>query len=52
MMMGICTGTDGLSYRFYSDVLERINVSEKDLQGIIAETSENQEKIDYLLKLF
>jgi putative nucleotidyltransferase with HDIG domain len=52
MMMGICTGTDGLSYRFYSDVLERINVSEKDLHGIIAETSENQEKIDHLLKLF
>ena len=52
MMMGICTGTDGLSYRFYSDVLERINVSEKDLQGIIAETSENQQKIEHMLKLF
>jgi len=52
MMMGICTGTDGLSYRFYSDVLKRINVSEKDLQGIIAETSENQQKIEQLLKLF
>ncbi len=52
MMMGICTGSDGLSYRFYSDVLKRINLSEKDLQGIIAETSENQQKIEYLLKLF
>ncbi len=52
MMMGICAGTDGLSYRFYSDVLKRINVSEKDLQGIIAETSENQQKIEQLLKLF
>ena len=52
MMMGICAGTDGLSYRFYSDVLKRINLSEKDLQGIIAETSENQQKIEYLLKLF
>ena len=52
MMMGICTGTDGLSYRFYGDVLKRINLSEKDLQGIIAETSENQQKIDHLLKLF
>jgi len=52
MMMGICAGTDGLSYRFYSDVLKRINVSEKDLQGIIAETSENQKKIEHLLKLF
>ena len=52
MMMGICTGTDGLSYRFYGDVLKRINLSEKDLQGIIAETSENQQKIEHLLKLF
>ena len=52
MMMGICTGTDGLSYRFYGDVLKRINLSEKDFQGIIAETSENQQKIEHLLKLF
>ena len=52
MMMGICTGTDGLSYRFYSDVLKQINVTEKDLQAIIAETSEQQEKIEYLLKMF
>jgi putative nucleotidyltransferase with HDIG domain len=52
LMMGICAGTDGLRYRFYSDVLKRINVSEKDLQGIIAETSENRQKIEHLLKLF
>jgi len=52
MLMGICTGTDGLSYRFYSDVLRRIKVSEKDLEEIIAQTSENRQKIEYLLKLF
>jgi putative nucleotidyltransferase with HDIG domain len=52
MMMGIGTGTDGLSYRFYADVLNRIDVSEKVLQEIIAETSENQQKIEHLLKLF
>ena len=52
MMMGICSGTDGLSYRFYGDVLKLINLSEKDLQGIIAETSGNQQKIEHLLKLF
>ena len=52
MMMGINTGTDGLSYRFYGDVLKRINVSEKDLQEIIAETYENQRKIEHLLTLF
>ena len=52
MMMGIGTGIDGLSYRFYSDVLKGINISEKDLQEIIAETSENQRKIEHLLKMF
>ena len=52
MMMGICTGTDGLSYRFYSDVLQRLNVSENDFQGIIAEASENQHKVEQLLKSF
>jgi putative nucleotidyltransferase with HDIG domain len=52
MMMGIGTGTDGLSYRFYGDVLKRINVSENDLQAIIAETSENQQYIEHLLKMF
>jgi len=51
MMMGVCTGADGLCYRFYSDVLNRLKLAEKDLQAIIAETGENQQKIDYLLNL-
>jgi len=51
MMMGICTGADGLSYRFYSDVLKRMDLTETDLQAIIAETGENQQKIDQLLNL-
>lgn len=51
MMMGVCTGADGLSYRFYSDVLKRLDLTEKDLQAIMAETGENQQKIDYLLNL-
>ena len=51
MMIGIGTGTDGLSYRFYGDVLKRLNISERDLQAIIAETGENQQKIDHLLKM-
>ena len=49
MMMGVGTGADGLSYRFYSDVLQQLNLSEKDLHGIIAETSENQQLIEHLL---
>lgn len=51
MMMGICTGADGLSYRFYSDVLKRLDLTETELQAIIAETSENQQDIEYLLNL-
>ncbi len=27
MMMGVCTGADGLSYRFYGDVLNQLNLS-------------------------
>ena len=49
MMMGVCTGADGLSYRFYSDVLNRMKLSEKDLQGIIAEAAKNQQQVEILL---
>ncbi len=52
MMMGVGTGADGLSYRFYSDVLKRLALSEKDFQGIMAATAENQQRIEYLLNLF
>ena len=52
MMLGVSTGADGLSYRFYSDVLKRLNLCEKDLQGIIAGTAENQQRIEHLLNLF
>jgi putative nucleotidyltransferase with HDIG domain len=51
MMMGVCTGADGLSYRFYGDVLKRLGLSEKDLQGVIAEMAENQQKIENLINL-
>ena len=51
MMMGICTGGDGLSYRFYSDVLNRLGLSENDLQGIIAEASKSQQQVEVLLGL-
>ena len=51
MMMGVCTGADGLSYRFYSDVLRRLDLTEKNLYEIIAETSGNQQLIDHLLEM-
>jgi len=51
MMMGVSSGVDGLSYRFYGDVLKQLGLTEKDLHEVIAETGENQPKIDNLLKL-
>jgi HD-like signal output (HDOD) protein len=51
MMMGLCTGADGLSYRFYSSVLNWLSLSENDLQGIIAEASKNRQRVEVLLDL-
>ena len=36
MMAGIGSGSDGLAYRFYGGVLERLDVLENELQEIIA----------------
>ncbi len=51
MMMGMGTGVDGLAYRFYSDVLQRMDLNAEDLQAVIAEISENWENIEDLLNL-
>lgn len=51
MMMGMGTGVDGLAYRFYSEVLQRMNLTAEDLQTVIAETSESWENIESLLHL-
>ncbi|CAB1074325.1 hypothetical protein JY97_12295 [Alkalispirochaeta odontotermitis] len=51
MMIGVSSGVDGLSYRFYGDVLKQLGLTEKDLHEVIAETGQNQAKIDNLLKL-
>jgi putative nucleotidyltransferase with HDIG domain len=51
MMMGVCTGADGLSYRFYSDVLKRLDLTDKDLHSVIAETAKDQQLIDRLISM-
>lgn len=51
MMMGVCTGADGLSYRFYSDVLNQLSLNGNDLQGIIAEAGKSQQQVEVLLAL-
>lgn len=51
MMMGVGTGVDGLAYRFYSDVLDRMKLTDQDLQKIIFDTGEERQKIQMLLNL-
>ncbi|MBW2411111.1 MAG: HDOD domain-containing protein [Deltaproteobacteria bacterium] len=51
MMMGMGTGVDGLAYRFYSDVLQHMDLTAEDLQAVIADISENWENIEGLLNL-
>jgi len=50
-MIGFGTGVDGLAYRFYSDVLKRMNLNDNDLQKIIYDTGERRKKIQKLLDL-
>ena len=51
MMIGFGTGVDGLAYRFYSDVLDRMKLTEKDLQSVIFDTGQRRRKLDKLLRL-
>jgi putative nucleotidyltransferase with HDIG domain len=51
MIIGFGTGVDGLAYRFYSDVLARIKLTEKDLQNAILNTGYRRQKLDKLLSL-
>jgi putative nucleotidyltransferase with HDIG domain len=51
MMIGFGTSLDGLAYRFYGEVLDRMNLTEKDLQSVVFETGERRQKIEKLLNL-
>ena len=51
MMIGYGTGADGLAYRFYSDILDRMKLREKDLQSAILNTGYRRQKIDKILNL-
>jgi hypothetical protein len=51
MMIGFATGVDGLAYRFYSEVLDRMKLTEKDLQNAILNTGYRRQKLDKFLNL-
>ena len=51
MMMGIGVGSDGLAYRFYRDVAERLNFTERDFQETIAAFAENIKRVEEMVKM-
>ncbi len=48
MMMGIGGGADGLAYHFFNEVFSLLEISEKDLQIIMASFAQNLEKVENL----
>lgn len=51
MMIGIGVGSDGLAYRYYQDVLDRLNFSETDLQVTIIDFWEKLKGVEELVNL-
>lgn len=49
MMIGIGGGSDGLSYRFRRDVVEKLGFSEKDFQEVIAGFGQKLRQVEDLL---
>ena len=51
MMMGIGLGSDGLAYRFHKDIVERLELTERDFQEIIAGFGEKLQQVEQLVSL-
>lgn len=51
MMLGLGGGSDGLAYHFYGETLNRLKISDRDIQEIIMRFSEHQPKIEVLLEM-
>lgn len=50
-MMGVGCGVDGLSYRFHKEVLERLKITEVDVQQIIAGFGEKIQGVEEMLEM-
>jgi len=49
MMMGLGVGADGLAYRFHNQVIEALNITDKDLQGIMATFAQRLAEVEELI---
>ncbi len=51
MMMGIGVGEDGLAYRFHADALKKLDITDMDLQIIIAGFADQMKKVEDLISV-
>jgi putative nucleotidyltransferase with HDIG domain len=51
MMVGIGGGADGLAYRYYQEVMDRLNFTEVDLQKTIADFWEKSKAVEELINM-
>lgn len=51
MMVGIGVGSDGLAYRYHQDVIDQLNITDVDIQKIIAGCWEKLRSIEELVNL-
>lgn len=51
MMMGIGVGSDGLAYRFHREVVESLELTERDFQEIIAGFGEKIQEVESIVRL-
>jgi putative nucleotidyltransferase with HDIG domain len=51
MMMGIGVGSDGLAYRFHRNVVERLELTERDFQKIIAGFVEKLNQLETMITI-
>lgn len=49
MMMGIGVGSDGLAYRFHRDVVESLDLSDRDFQRLMVWYADNLARVDELV---
>jgi len=51
MMMGIGVGSDGLAYRFHQEVVERLELTERDFQEIMAGFGEKFQEVEAMIRI-
>ncbi|MEE8399915.1 MAG: HDOD domain-containing protein [Desulfobacterales bacterium] len=51
MMIGIGVGSDGLAYRYYQDIVDRLRITENDFQNIIVDFRVKLTSVEELIDL-